>query len=357
MFGVPSGKRLGFLVSYRGIKASPEKVKAIEDMSPPQTLKDMQKLAGCVTSLGRFISKLGERALPFFKLMKKKGQFEWTPKADQPFQDVKRYLTSPPVMVAPRPLEPLVLYLAATPYSASAALLAVREERQAKVCRAVQHPQPGRYGTHRAPRRLQRRQRVTKPTKAAFAGLQRPQWAIKLSGSRHLRRRPNLRQAQAPSTLLPSSSTQCTSSARYCRMQGHGTPCLKSSCSRSWWPRVNCGTTSKVTQSRSSRPTRWRGCSGAPTLLEESPNGTSSYKRSSWSSAQPGSSREPRSPTSWRNGLMPRGLKQTRTDPSRQEVKHQIAGSCISISRSHARARRLEQCSSRPPRTSSTMPC
>ena len=85
----------------------------------------MQKLAGYVTSLGHFISKLGECALPFFKLMKKKGPFEWTQGADQQFQDLKKYLTSPPVMVAPRPLEPLVLYLAATPYSASAALVAV----------------------------------------------------------------------------------------------------------------------------------------------------------------------------------------------------------------------------------------
>ena len=54
-------------------------------MSPPQTLKEMQKLAGRVTALGRFISKLGERALPFFKLMKKKGPFEWTPEADRAF--------------------------------------------------------------------------------------------------------------------------------------------------------------------------------------------------------------------------------------------------------------------------------
>ena len=54
-------------------------------MSLLQTLKEMQKLAGCVTSLGRFISKLGERALPFFKLMKKKGPFKWTPKADLAF--------------------------------------------------------------------------------------------------------------------------------------------------------------------------------------------------------------------------------------------------------------------------------
>lgn len=87
---------------------------------------------GRVTSLGRFISKLGERALPFFKLMKRKGSFEWTPEADATFQDLEKYLTSPPVMVALRPLEPLVLYLAATPHSASAALVALRKERPFK---------------------------------------------------------------------------------------------------------------------------------------------------------------------------------------------------------------------------------
>ena len=65
-------------------------------------------------------------------MMKKKGPFEWTLEADRAFQDLKRYLTSPSVLVAPQPLEPLVLYLAATPYSTSAALVAVREERQAK---------------------------------------------------------------------------------------------------------------------------------------------------------------------------------------------------------------------------------
>ena len=118
-------------MSHRGIEANPEKVKAIEDMSPSQTLREMQKLAGRVTALGSFISKLGERTLPFFKLMKKKGPFEWTQEADEAFQDLKKYLTSPPVIVAQRPQEPLVLYLAATPYSTSAALVAIREERQA----------------------------------------------------------------------------------------------------------------------------------------------------------------------------------------------------------------------------------
>ena len=51
VFRVPSGKLLGFLLSHRGIEANLEKVKAIDDMNPPQTLKEMQKLASCVTSL------------------------------------------------------------------------------------------------------------------------------------------------------------------------------------------------------------------------------------------------------------------------------------------------------------------
>ena len=64
--------------------------------------------------------------------MKKKGPFEWTPEANAAFQGLKRYLTSPLVMVAPHPLEPLVLYMATTPHPASAALVAVREGRQAR---------------------------------------------------------------------------------------------------------------------------------------------------------------------------------------------------------------------------------
>ena len=60
--------------------------------------------------------------------MKKMGTFEWTPEADKAFAELKRYLTSPPVMVAPKAGEPLLLYLAATPRTASAVLVAVRKK-------------------------------------------------------------------------------------------------------------------------------------------------------------------------------------------------------------------------------------
>ena len=51
-FGVPSGKLLGFLVSHRGIEANPDKIKAIEQMEAPKHVKDVQRLNGCITSLG-----------------------------------------------------------------------------------------------------------------------------------------------------------------------------------------------------------------------------------------------------------------------------------------------------------------
>ena len=72
----------------------------------------MRRLAGCVAALSRFISKSVERALPFFKILKV-GPMKWTPEAEAALQDLKRYLSSTPILVAPKPQEPLLLYLAA----------------------------------------------------------------------------------------------------------------------------------------------------------------------------------------------------------------------------------------------------
>ncbi|GAA0186032.1 hypothetical protein LIER_33320 [Lithospermum erythrorhizon] len=55
------------MISEQGIKPNPDKIKAILDMQPPREHKDIQKLTGCVAALSRFISKSGERNLPFFK--------------------------------------------------------------------------------------------------------------------------------------------------------------------------------------------------------------------------------------------------------------------------------------------------
>ena len=75
-FGVPAGQLLGYLVSARGIEANPEKIQAILTMKKPTKLKEIQQLAGLVAALSRFVARLGEKALPFYALMRKGENFE-----------------------------------------------------------------------------------------------------------------------------------------------------------------------------------------------------------------------------------------------------------------------------------------
>jgi hypothetical protein len=78
-------------VSARGIEANPEKIQAILTMGKPTKLHDVQKLAGHVVALSRFVARLGEKALPFYALMKKSDdKFEWTKEADAAFAHLKK---------------------------------------------------------------------------------------------------------------------------------------------------------------------------------------------------------------------------------------------------------------------------
>ena len=77
-FGVPSGQLLGYLISTRGIEANPKKIKAILAMEKPKNIRGVQQLAGRIVALSRFISRMGEKALPFYQLLCKANKFDWT---------------------------------------------------------------------------------------------------------------------------------------------------------------------------------------------------------------------------------------------------------------------------------------
>jgi hypothetical protein len=126
VFGVSAEKLMGFLVSHRGIEANLEKIKAIGTMRPPARIKDVQKLTGSLAALSRFISRLAERALPFFRLLRKSGPFSWTEEAERAFQELKQHIVSLQIMVAPELGEPLYLYIAAATEVMSMVLVAER---------------------------------------------------------------------------------------------------------------------------------------------------------------------------------------------------------------------------------------
>ena len=129
IFGVPAGKLLGFIVSGRGIEANPAKIRALSQLDIPKHLKQIQKLTGCVAALSRFISRLGEKALPLYRLLRCTEHFEWTDAAMAGLDEIKAILATNPVLAAPDIGEPMLLYIAATHQVVSAVLVVEREKR------------------------------------------------------------------------------------------------------------------------------------------------------------------------------------------------------------------------------------
>ena len=76
MFGITAGKFLGFMVSHRSIEVNSEKARAIMELEPPRTVKEVQSLNGKIAALNRFVSKTTDKCLPFFSTLRK--SFEWT---------------------------------------------------------------------------------------------------------------------------------------------------------------------------------------------------------------------------------------------------------------------------------------
>ena len=85
-FGVGSGKFLGYMVTHRGIEVNPDQIKAINKLQAPRNPKEVQKLTGMAVALNRFISRSADRCRPFFLLINKWKDFEWTKECATAFQ-------------------------------------------------------------------------------------------------------------------------------------------------------------------------------------------------------------------------------------------------------------------------------
>ena len=81
VFRVPKGKLLEYVVSECGIEANPKKITTISNIGPIHNVKGIQSLIGYLATLSRFISRLGKRGMPLYKLLKKTDTFVWTEEA------------------------------------------------------------------------------------------------------------------------------------------------------------------------------------------------------------------------------------------------------------------------------------
>ena len=124
-FGVGSSKFLGYLVTHRGIEVNPDQIKAINSLQSPWNLKKVQKLTRMTAALNWFISRLVDRCRPFFLLMNKWKGFKWTEECVLAFQQLKEYLSHPPIMSSPEIDEVLFAYIVVAPHTVSLVLIRV----------------------------------------------------------------------------------------------------------------------------------------------------------------------------------------------------------------------------------------
>src|SRR3954466_7942423 len=127
-FGVPAGKLLRYIVSERGIEANPEKINAIMTLQKPTSVKGVQRLTGCVAALSRFISRLGEKAIPLYRLLRKTEKFVRDDEADQALEALKKQLSQAPIMADPKPKEPVLLYISSNNRAVSVVAVVERME-------------------------------------------------------------------------------------------------------------------------------------------------------------------------------------------------------------------------------------
>jgi hypothetical protein len=126
-------------------------------------------LTGCLAALSSFISKLGEKALPFYRLLRKVDKFTWTAEAQAAFHDLKHRLLTSPVLVTPREKEPMLLYIAATNQVVNSALVVERAEEGKE--HGVQRP-------------VYYLSEVLSPTKQRYPHYQKLAYAIYITGKK-----------------------------------------------------------------------------------------------------------------------------------------------------------------------------
>ncbi|KAG9447824.1 hypothetical protein H6P81_013952 [Aristolochia fimbriata] len=106
----------------RGIEIDQSKIDAIQKMPAPRNVSELKSFQGHLAYIRRFISNLARRCQPFSRLLKKETPFEWDESCQNAFNNIKAYLTKPPVLVAPTVGRPLLLYIAAQEGSVGALL-------------------------------------------------------------------------------------------------------------------------------------------------------------------------------------------------------------------------------------------
>jgi len=89
---------IGHVLTSEGVKADPSKISSITEMKSPTDKSGVRRLLGTANYLAKFLPKLSDATEPLRQLTQDDADFAWEKVHDKAFAQIKRWVTSPPVL-------------------------------------------------------------------------------------------------------------------------------------------------------------------------------------------------------------------------------------------------------------------
>ncbi|XP_040861404.1 uncharacterized protein [Glycine max] len=137
---------LGHVISKDGVAVDPNKVESVMEWQQPTTPTEVRSFLGLAGYYRKFIEGFSKLALPLTKLTRKNEKFVWNEKCDQSFQELKRRLTTAPVLILPDPKRPFEVYCDASGQGLGCVLM--QEGRVVAYASRQLRPHEVNYPTH-----------------------------------------------------------------------------------------------------------------------------------------------------------------------------------------------------------------
>ncbi|CAN6447952.1 unnamed protein product [Victoria cruziana] len=101
---------LGHVISAQGVAVDPAKIEAVVNWSRPTTVSEIRGFLGLAGYYRRFVQKFSQVVSPMTRLLKKSMALEWSDECERSFLDIKKRLTSAPILVLSKVGESYVVY-------------------------------------------------------------------------------------------------------------------------------------------------------------------------------------------------------------------------------------------------------